>query len=69
MRLDNLKLVHTYEQNENELYDLSKDPSEAHNLVPEQMGNATEMWRKLDESLDTMQARRPVLKAAQRKEQ
>jgi arylsulfatase A len=45
----NWKLIHFYEDGRNELFDLSKDPSESKNLAASESGRAARMLKQLDE--------------------
>jgi arylsulfatase A len=47
IRQGNLKLIHLFEKNKYELYDLSKDISESNNLIKQLPEKASEMKRKL----------------------
>ncbi len=69
VRLGVYKLIHFYEDGRNELYHLEKDPSEQHNLAPEDTARVarlssllSEWQRKVDAKLPS---RREDLRAAQ----
>ena len=59
MRSADLKLHYFYEDNRLELYDLSQDPSEAHNLSSEKPEVADRMRRQMFDYLTTVNARLP----------
>lgn len=63
IRKGNYKLLHFYEDNRLELYDLSKDPSEKKNLSKEMPEKATELKRLLDKWKTSVNAEQPVLTA------
>ena len=60
IRQGDFKLVHFYESDRDELYDLSLDASEQHDLSREQPARAAELRRALEDYLDKVQARRPT---------
>ena len=63
IRKGNYKLLHFYEDNRLELYDLRKDPSEKKNLSKEMPEKATELKRLLDKWKTSVNAEQPVLTA------
>ena len=62
LRQNDEKLVHRWLDGTNELYDLSADPAEAHDLAPERPQRAAELERELQSWLDALGASRPERK-------
>lgn len=63
LRTGNLKLIHFFESGAAELYDLSADPSEQHDLTASRSADAARMQRQLLNSLEAVDARLPVRKS------
>jgi uncharacterized sulfatase len=63
IRAGDWKLIHFYEDDRDELYRLSQDPSEQHDLAARQPAKARELRARLDEQLNSAHARRPALAA------
>lgn len=59
IRLGNFKLIHFYEENKDELYDLVQDPKESVNLAAEKKGKTRILHRKLMRMLKQMDASFP----------
>ena len=60
MRSGRLKLIHYYDRDECELYDLASDISESQDLAAEQPARVTEMRGKLFQWRDSVNAAKPV---------
>lgn len=54
------KLVHHYEDDSNELYNIKEDPGEDHNLAAKMPEPASRLWLRLKRSLDSMGAQYPT---------
>lgn len=63
LRDGNLKLVHHYEDERSELFDLSVDPGEAHDLAATLPGETARLRTELLQRLQAMDARMPVRRA------
>jgi arylsulfatase A len=63
IRLGDWKLIHFFEQNRDELYRLSTDPSEQVDLAAKEPAKARELRIRLDEELRSARARLPVAAA------
>lgn len=61
IRVGDWKLIHFYEDGADELYDLSKDPAEANNLVSDHPDKAANLRERLMAYLDEVDARFPEL--------
>lgn len=61
IRSGDFKLVHFYEDDRDELYDLTVDPSEQHDLSLEQSERTAELRRQLDHYLSRVNARLPTV--------
>lgn len=59
LRVGDMKLLHYYIDNHDELYDLSSDLSEQQNLVESKSVVAMRLRKKLDDWLNSISARRP----------
>lgn len=59
LRLGDWKIVHDYETGRDEVFDLTKDPGEAHNLAASEPAKARELRARLEQSLTAVNARRP----------
>lgn len=62
MRDGDWKVVHYYEGDRNELYNLKSDPNESNGLAIREPRRAFDMWRKLKRRLDAMGAKFPEVK-------
>jgi arylsulfatase A len=60
IRKGNLRLVHFYEDNRDELYDLAQDIGETKDLVPSQPAKAKELRAQLEAWLKTVDAQLPT---------
>jgi len=67
MRAGNWKLIHYYEDNRNELYDLEQDPSEAIDLSEQKPEQAEQLWDELHNWLKSVEASFPRENPARRK--
>jgi len=56
------KVVHHYESNSEELYDLKADPSEGHDLASAMPQQTARLWHKLKSLLDSMGAKYPTVR-------
>lgn len=61
LRLGRWKLVHFFENNEDELYDLKKDPGETLNLASREPDRLRTLRARLDKELAASSARLPIL--------
>ena len=59
IRSGDWKLIHYYEDDRNELYNLADDPTETSDLSLTQSLRTAEMWKQLDEWLKSVDAKRP----------
>jgi len=60
IRVGRYKLIHFYDDDRDELYDLTKDLSEQHDLSSEQPERTRQLRQRLDAALSRMNARLPV---------
>ena len=63
IRFNQWKLIYNYKTREKELYDLTHDIGESHNLASERPDIVRKLSHKLGEKLRKMNAQRPVVKA------
>lgn len=67
MRAGNWKLIHYYEDDRNELYDLSRDPSETTDLSAQKPEQAQQLWNQLHAWLKGVDASFPQVNPERRK--
>ncbi|MGB5170384.1 MAG: sulfatase/phosphatase domain-containing protein, partial [Eudoraea sp.] len=60
IRKANFKLIHYWEDNRNELYDLSADPGEIKDISQAKPEITNELWRELSKWLEDVNAEYPV---------
>ena len=58
--MGNLKVIHDYESDRWQLYDLARDPSERHDLAAERPADLGRMQRRLAGWLEAQDAQLPV---------